>query len=133
VVIQAPTMPTKSEMMVRIGTMMTPASTRGSASLRTGSVPSARSAFNWSVTAIEPSSAAMPDPTRPATINAVSTGPSSLIIEALIRRPTTDRAPNWSSVMPDCSASTAPVKPPVSSTTVNDPTPTASSCSTTSR
>jgi hypothetical protein len=68
--------------------MMNPASTRGTTSLRMGSVPSARSALTWSVTAIEPSSAAMPEPTRPASISAVSTGPSALIIEALTRRPT---------------------------------------------
>ena len=36
----------------------------------------------------------MPDPTRPVTISAVSTGPSSLTIDALTSRPTTDRAPN---------------------------------------
>ena len=75
----------------------------------------------------------MPDPTRPAIISAVSTGPSSLIIDAPTRRPTSGRAPNWSSVKPDCSASTAPVKSPVSSTTVSDPTPMASNCSTMSR
>ena len=74
--------------------MMNPASTRGTTSLRIGSVPRARSALICSVTTIEPSSAAMPDPTRPASINAVSTGPSSLIIDALIRRPTNGRAPN---------------------------------------
>ncbi len=42
----------------------------------------------------EPSSAAMPEPTRPATISPVSTGPSSLTIEALTSRPTIERAPN---------------------------------------
>ena len=36
----------------------------------------------------------MPDPTRPATISPVSTGPSSFTIDALTRRPTIDRAPN---------------------------------------
>ncbi len=36
----------------------------------------------------------MPDPTRPVSISAVSTGPSSLIIDALISRPTTERPPN---------------------------------------
>ena len=87
-------MPTTFEMMVRTGTMNTPASTRGTASLRIGSVPSARSALIWSVTIIEPSSAAMPEPTRPVTISAVSTGPSSLTIDALTRRPTAVRAPN---------------------------------------
>ena len=81
-------------MMVRTGTIKTPASTRGTASLRIGSVPSARSALICSVTIIEPSSAAMPEPTRPVTISAVSTGPSSLTIEALTRRPTAVRAPN---------------------------------------
>ena len=87
-------MPTKSEMTVSTGAMKMPASTRGTTSLRIGSVPSARSALIWSVTTIEPSSAAMPDPTRPVSISAVSTGPSSLIIDALTSRPTTGRAPN---------------------------------------
>ena len=71
-------MPTAFEMIVSSGTMNTPASTRGTASLRTGSVPSARSALICSVTIIDPSSAAMPDPTRPVTISAVSTGPELL-------------------------------------------------------
>jgi hypothetical protein len=31
---------------------------------------------------------------RPASIRPVSTGPSSLIIDALIKRPTNGRAPN---------------------------------------
>ena len=110
--------------------MMMPASTRGTTSLRTGLVPSARNALIWSVTVIEPSSAAMPELTRPTSMSAVSTGPSSLIIDALTRRPTNGRAPNWSSVKPDCSASTAPVKRPVRMTTVIDPMPMASSCST---
>ena len=92
--IQPPSRPTALATTVRIGHMMKPASTRGTTSLRTGSVPSARSALIWSVTTIEPSSAAMPEPTRPASISAVSTGPSSLIIEALISRPTKGRAPN---------------------------------------
>ena len=74
--------------------MMKPASTRGTTSLRIGSVPSARKALICSVTTIDPSSAAMPEPTRPASINAVNTGPSSLTIDALINRPTKGRAPN---------------------------------------
>ena len=36
----------------------------------------------------------MPELTRPASINAVSTGPSSLIIDALTSRPTNGLAPN---------------------------------------
>jgi hypothetical protein len=63
----------------------------------------------------------------------VSTGPSSFTIDALTRRPTIDRAPNWSSVKPDWSASTMPVNMPVRSTTVSDPTPIASNCSMMSR
>ena len=44
--------------------MKNPASTRGTTSLRMGSVPSARRALIWSVTTIDPSSAAIPEPTR---------------------------------------------------------------------
>ena len=36
----------------------------------------------------------MPDPTRPVTIRAVSTGPSSFTMDALTSRPTTGLAPN---------------------------------------
>ena len=79
---------------------------------------------------MEPSSAAIPEPMRPVSMSAVSTGPSSLIIDALTSRPTTGRAPNWSSVTPLCDVSAAPVNRPVSSTTVSDPTPITSNCST---
>jgi len=72
----------------------------------------------------------MPELTRPTSISAVSTGPSSLTIDALTSRPTYGRAPNWSIVKPDCSASTAPVNSPVRTTTLSDPTPMMSSCST---
>src|SRR6478672_2896134 len=61
-IIQPPRMPTTSEMTVKTGHMKVPASTRGATSLRTGSVPSARSAFTWSATTIDPSSAAIPEP-----------------------------------------------------------------------
>ena len=53
-----------------------------------GSEPSTRRASICWVTTIEPSSAAIPDPTRPVTISAVSTGPSSRTIEMQTRRPT---------------------------------------------
>src|SRR6185503_6359956 len=82
-----PRMPTLLAITVSTGAMKNPARTRGTTSLRMGSVPSARSALIWSVTTIEPSSAAMPEPTRPVSISPVSTGPSSLIIDALTRRP----------------------------------------------
>ena len=63
------------------------------------------------------------EPARLANNRPATTGPSSFTIDALTSRPTIDRAPNWSSVMPDCSASTAPVKKPVRITTVSEPRP----------
>jgi hypothetical protein len=59
-----------------------------STSFRTGSLPSTLRASICCVTAIDPSSAAMPEPTRPVTIRAVSTGPSSRTMEMQTRRPT---------------------------------------------
>ena len=53
------------------------ATTRGVTSFFMGSVPRARMASICSVTIIEPSSLAMPEELRPATIRPVSTGPSS--------------------------------------------------------
>ncbi len=55
---------------------------RGATSLRMGSVPRERIASICWVTTIEPSSAAIPEPTRPDTMSAVSTGPSSRIMES---------------------------------------------------
>ena len=67
--------------------MTSAASTRGVTSFLIGSVPSVLSASICSVTRMEPSCAAMPEPTRPATISPASTGPSSRIIEAETSRP----------------------------------------------
>ena len=53
------------------------ATTRGTTSFLIGSVPSARIALTCSVTSIDPSSDAMPEPARPATISDPITGPSS--------------------------------------------------------
>ena len=75
--IQPPNMPTKSSITVRHGSMMAVAIMRGVTSFCTGSVPSARMASICSVTFIEPSSLAMPEELRPATMTDVSTGPSS--------------------------------------------------------
>ena len=61
--------------------MNTVAVTRGVTSFFMGSVPSARMASICSVTTIEPSSLAMPEELRPATIRPVSTGPSSRTME----------------------------------------------------
>ena len=58
--------------------MTTVATTRGVTSFFVGSVPSARMASICSVTVIDPSSLAMPEELRPATISPVMTGPSSV-------------------------------------------------------
>ena len=77
---------------------------------------------------MEPSCAAIPDPTRPATINPASTGPSSRIIEAETRLPMYIVAPNVLSCTDDCSANTIPVNSPVNNTIPSDFTPIASIC-----
>ena len=62
-----------------------------------GSVPRARIALICSVTSIEPSSDAMPDPTRPATISDASTGPSSRTRDTETSPPVNPTAPNLES------------------------------------
>ena len=99
------------------------ANRRGVTSLRMGSTPRARMASICSVTTIEPSSLAIEDAFRPATMMPVSTGPSSRIIVSETKRPVTAVAPNCESVAADCSASTPPVKKPESRTMAVDPTP----------
>ena len=72
--INPPTIPTKLAAMARIGMAIKQPSTRGMTIFLIGEVPSARMASICSVTAMEPSSAAMPEPARAATMMAVSTG-----------------------------------------------------------
>ncbi len=69
------------------------AHTRGTTSLRTGSAAIERMASTCSVTVIEPSSAVMPEPTRPPTISAVSTGPSSRTSDRATTSPMYSLAP----------------------------------------
>src|SRR5579875_1526524 len=66
-----------SAKIVSIGSVSISASNRGTTSIRVGERPSASSASICSVTTIEPSSAAIAAPARPATTTAVSIGPSS--------------------------------------------------------
>jgi hypothetical protein len=115
-------------MMVRKNSMTTLAIMRGVTSFFVGSVPSARMASICSVTFMEPSSLAIPDEFRPATINPVSTGPSSRTIESATSCPVNDSEPNFCNVLELCKASTAPVKKPVSTTMGNEPTPMESAC-----
>ena len=63
--------------MVRKNSMKAVAPTRGVTSFLVGSVPRARMASICSVTIMEPSSLAMPEALRPATISPVISGPSS--------------------------------------------------------
>ena len=98
----------------------------GTTNFLTGSVPSARIALICSVTFIEPSSDAMPEPTRPATINAASTGPSSRTSETDTSDPVNPIAPKVVSVDAIWRVRTAPVKKPVSMMMVSEPTPTRS-------
>ena len=123
-----PVSPTRSEMMLRKNSMTTAANTRGVTSFLVGSTPIARIASICSVTFMEPSSLAMPLELRPATIKPVSTGPSSRTIESETSWPVSDSEPNCCRVLDVCSASTAPVKKPVSTTMGSDPTPTKSAC-----
>ena len=91
--IQPPPMPTASARSVNSGSIVTSATSRGATSLRTGSVPSARIASICCETTIEPSSAAMAEPTRPAIIRPASTGPSSRTSEVETSSPIWSCAP----------------------------------------
>jgi hypothetical protein len=83
----------------------------------------ALSASICSVTRIVPSSAAMPEPTRPETISPVSTGPSSRQIESATIVPTRSCALKRLKPVVVCSARTAPVKIAVISTIGSELTP----------
>ena len=81
------------------------------------------SASICSVTRIVPSSAAIALPTRPASIVAASTGPSSRHIDMLISAPSRVSKPNALNCVYDCTASTMPMNVPVSATTGRLSTP----------
>ena len=80
-------------MTVRTGSITTIASMRGRTRLRIGLAPRARTASICSVTAIEPSSAVIPAPTRPPIIKAVRTGPISRTSDIPTMRETNIFAP----------------------------------------
>ena len=100
--------------------MTTPASTRGTTSFLIGSAPSARIASICSVTAIEPSSAAMPAPMRQPTTSEVSEGASSRASERPTMRPTLSRAPKRSSENANWIAMTMPTKIAVAAAIPNE-------------
>src|ERR1041384_2799731 len=86
-VTQPPKIPSTSASTVNKGRLTSKAKTRGHTSFRIGSVPSARIASICCDTTIDPSSAEIAEPTRPVTINAHDTGPSSRTKETATRYP----------------------------------------------
>ena len=88
-----------------------------------GSVPRARMASICSVTFMEPSSLAMPEALRPATMRAVSTGPSSRARVMATTVPVCSTWPYLCNAEAICSAMTAPLKKPVMKTIWMLPTP----------
>ena len=87
----------KSARIVRRGSVITVACRRGATSFRMGSVPSARMASTCSLTSMDPISDAMPELFRPATISAVSTGPSSRTTDRATASPRMPTSPKvWS-------------------------------------
>ena len=78
------------------------------------------------MTVIEPSSAVMPEPTRPATMSAVRIGPSSRTSERATTRPTNCFPPNASSEYAVCRARTPPVTNAVMPVIESDLTPSSS-------
>ncbi len=121
-----PTIPTKSAMIVNSGSITQVAITRGVTSFCIGSVPSARMASICSVTFIDPNSLAIPVELRPATMIAVSTGPSSRTSVSDTSVPVFPTWPYCDRARDICSAITAPLKEPIMTTTGSEPTPIAS-------
>ena len=99
------------------GSAMVPASTRGSTRYFIGSVERVVRASICSVTRMVPSSAAIEEETRPATIRPPSTGPSSRTMPMATIEGTTVPALKRSPPDQICKASAAPVKSVVSPTT----------------
>ncbi len=73
-----------------------------------------------SVTFIEANSAPIPDPTFPAKISAVITGPISRINETATIAGSNDSDPNFARVGLDCIVSTSPIMKPVIATKGRD-------------
>src|ERR1700756_3438884 len=85
-----------------------------------GFVPDTSMASICSVTFIEANSAPIPEPTFPAKISAVITGPISLTIDTATIAGNHDSAPNSASVGLDCMVSTRPIINPVIATNAKD-------------
>ena len=81
-----------------------------------------------SVTTMEPSSLAMPDALRPATMRPVISGPSSVTMPMETSCPMRVMPPNRCSVFAEFRARSAPMERPVSTTIGREPTPIESAC-----
>src|SRR3984885_500642 len=123
----ATSIPPMIEMMsariVSSGSMMMSASKRGTTSMRVGDSPSDCRASICSVTTIEPSSAAMAAPVRPATTTAESIGPSSRAVVNATTPPTRLPTPNCTAWTALSSENTMPVNSDVRMTIETDCTP----------
>jgi hypothetical protein len=97
-----------------IGIEMVVAVTRVTTRYLKGLIADTSMASICSVTFIDPSSAPIPDPTLPAQIIAVTSGPNALIIAMPIREGSQEVAPKSSSEGRDCLVKTTPVMNPVS-------------------
>jgi len=89
---------------------MIPAMKRGATRYWRGSTAMERMASICSVTRMVPNSAHIEAPTRPVTMKAVSTGPSSTSIALVTIRPVALANPLSESWKYACAASTIPVK-----------------------
>ena len=91
---QPPRIPTTSATTVSTGHMRMPASTRGTTSLRTGIGAERAQRVDLVGDDHRPELCGDARADAAGQHQGVSTGPSSLIIDALTRRPTNGRAPN---------------------------------------
>ena len=118
-----PRIPITSASTTSSGRPISSAHMRGTTSLRIGSAPSERIASTCSETVMLPSSAVMPAPTRPPTMRAVSTGPSSRTSEKATTSPMYSLAPNSARVWAVCSARTMPVNRAMTAARLVEPHP----------
>src|SRR6185437_844378 len=109
-----------SEAMTSTGNINVAAAMRVTTKYLNGFMPDTSIASICSVTFIDANSAPMPEPTLPAKIKAVITGPISLTIETATIAGNHDSAPNSASVGLDCIVSTNPIINPVMATNGND-------------
>ena len=77
---------------------------------------------------MEPSSLAMPEALRPATIRPVISGPSSVTMPSETSWPMRVMPPKRCSVLAELRASSAPTERPVRTTMGREPTPIRSAC-----